>query len=359
MKNKKFFSLLLAAILILGIVTPAMAKDVKILINGKKMELAKDSKPFIKNGRTMVPLRAISEYFDCEVQWVPQGEYGVGNVYITPNNQDGEYEMFYQFYIGINEYMYGGPNGDVPEAYRPKFFELDVAPMIVNSRTFVPLRVVGEIFGTVEWDQATRTVNIITGNSSPSASNQIGMSEQYDALLNSFGPNDKITFRTIDVDITPQILLDVFMQAPMNKKYTNSKFNYEVNYPEFFELQTESDAGDGRIMSQTKDMELRVWGGFVMENDYKAFMNRLAPNAKTALLGDYIVYIDRNEHDGFVEITRYITDGVNYMAIQNAAANYLLNEGPSNLIISRWDYNELFVENALNLFAEQHTAPEI
>jgi hypothetical protein len=39
--------------------------------------------------------------------------------------------------------------------------DMDVAPFIQNSRTFVPIRFVSEALGcTVEWDDATKTVTI-------------------------------------------------------------------------------------------------------------------------------------------------------------------------------------------------------
>ena len=41
--------------------------------------------------------------------------------------------------------------------------ELDVAPQIIGERTLLPIRAVGEGFGTaVSWDEATSTVMIIT-----------------------------------------------------------------------------------------------------------------------------------------------------------------------------------------------------
>lgn len=352
---------LMVLVFLFSLTTPVMANGVKIVIDGQPMNFQADSEPFISNSRTLVPLRAISEYFDCEVEWVPKGEYDTGNVYITPRNQSGKYEMFYTFYIGINEYMYSGPNGDVEEEYRPKVFELDVPPIIKNDRTFVPLRVIGEIFGKVDWNGDTRTVTITTGANPkpPCPCNSLGMSKTFQNLSDAFGPNGEIQFRTIDLKMTPQVVFDVFSQEPMDQVYTNEKYNYEVYYPKKFNIQPETDVGDGRALLQTNDMEIIVWGGHIPEENYANFMKSYAPDAKTALLDDFIVYIDKHDKDGFLTITKYITDGNTYMAIKIGGAKSVLTEKPSDLILNRLDYALLFCENALHHFAETHQAPEM
>jgi branched-chain amino acid transport system substrate-binding protein len=59
-------------------------------------------------------------------------------------------EMFMTLVVGINLYKLNGVQ-----------FKMDVPPEIVNSRTFVPIRLVAEAFGAaVGWDNATRTVTI-------------------------------------------------------------------------------------------------------------------------------------------------------------------------------------------------------
>ena len=43
-----------------------------------------------------------------------------------------------------------------------KKISLDVAPIIVNSRTFVPVRYVSELLGAkVDWDGKTQTITIL------------------------------------------------------------------------------------------------------------------------------------------------------------------------------------------------------
>ncbi len=59
-------------------------------------------------------------------------------------------EMFMSMVVGINFYRLNGIQ-----------YKMDMPPEIVNSRTFVPIRVIAEAFGAeVGWDNATRTVTI-------------------------------------------------------------------------------------------------------------------------------------------------------------------------------------------------------
>ena len=150
------------------------AQPIQVVVDGKPMKFQADSQPFILKGRTLVPLRAISEYFNCEVKWfdgvvdpvaiAAKDVYSLPVITINPRNQTGIYPMHYEFYVGFDEYSYSGPNGHFEEReYDPQVLKMDVPPMIKNNRTFVPLRVIGEMFGKVEWNQETRTVTITTG----------------------------------------------------------------------------------------------------------------------------------------------------------------------------------------------------
>lgn len=82
--------------------------------------------PYIKNGRTLVPLRAAGESIGAEISY-NEIERSVTAVY------NGETAVFP---IGQNEFTLGG-----------KEIPLDVAPEIRESRTFVPIRAISEGFG--------------------------------------------------------------------------------------------------------------------------------------------------------------------------------------------------------------------
>lgn len=101
-----------------------------------------DVAPFIDktSGRTLVPVRFISEYLGLEVSWNPI----LRQVTIKSINKN------ILLTIGSKiAYINGSPH------------EMDVAPTILNSRTFVPLRFVSEIMGyNVNWDSKTQSITI-------------------------------------------------------------------------------------------------------------------------------------------------------------------------------------------------------
>ncbi len=96
--------------------------------------------PFIENGRTMVPLRAVFEVMNCKVRWDADNSSAVveyeGKKIIIPANSNTAF---------IND----------------KASMLDVPAKLVNDRVMVPLRFIGEaIDKKVIWDDADKTVLI-------------------------------------------------------------------------------------------------------------------------------------------------------------------------------------------------------
>lgn len=74
---KKFAALLLTLVMVLGIfMVPAQADNVTVMYNGEKMTF--DVQPVIVNDRTMVPMRAIFEALGCSVSWDDATEQAIG-----------------------------------------------------------------------------------------------------------------------------------------------------------------------------------------------------------------------------------------------------------------------------------------
>ena len=136
---------------------------ITVMLNGRRLMF--DVPPQIMNDRTMVPMRAIFEALGADVDWYADTQTisAVATdvhrtaVYLGIGNDIMEVETIY-LWIGMPE--------DYP---RPDVFSstievtLDVAPIIVNDRTLVPLRAISESFGAeVSWDEYTLTVNIVT-----------------------------------------------------------------------------------------------------------------------------------------------------------------------------------------------------
>lgn len=127
------FFLLLFTIIITGFVR---AEGLNLVINDRPIK--PDVPPEIVNGRTLVPIRVISETLGAGVEW--DGENRVVNITYYENN----------IILKIDSVDARVNNTNV---------KMDVPAQIINKRTMVPLRFVGEALGAkVDWIQETRTV---------------------------------------------------------------------------------------------------------------------------------------------------------------------------------------------------------
>jgi len=116
------------------------AKEITVLLDGDKIVF--DTPPKIVNGRTLVPVRKILEKLGTEVSWVGDENKVVAKTSTKVINM----------WIG-NKIM--KVNG--------KAFSTDVAPQIIDDRTYIPTRAVAELLDRkVYWDESTKTVLIIS-----------------------------------------------------------------------------------------------------------------------------------------------------------------------------------------------------
>lgn len=114
-KSEQHFKLLGAVYKKLGI------KGVHVYVKGKKPEF--DAQPFIRDGRTLVPVRAIVAALGAEVKW----DEATRTVTVTRADKTVQLQI-----DSHTATVNGQP------------VELDVPASITNSRTFVPLRFLSE-----------------------------------------------------------------------------------------------------------------------------------------------------------------------------------------------------------------------
>ena len=142
-KIVKLLSLLLLVFSLLVTPQPSYAQnDINIIIDGEYLQT--DQPPIIQNSRTLVPLRSIFEALGAEVTWYQSSR----SIYCY---RDG---TFISLTVDDNNAYINGNQ-----------VTIDQAPIIRNSRTLVPVRVVSEALDAdVGWDNATRTVNITSND---------------------------------------------------------------------------------------------------------------------------------------------------------------------------------------------------
>ena len=145
---KKIISTIITAVMAISLLIGSTAtadSDIRVTLNGTQIQF--DSAPVIQSGRTLVPIRAIFEAMGMSVSW----DNNTKKILAVGDN--GVITME----IGTVMLGYGSSEGNI------ELHPMDVAPTIINDRTYVPARYVAEATGyNVDWDNASRTV-IISG----------------------------------------------------------------------------------------------------------------------------------------------------------------------------------------------------
>lgn len=115
-----------------------------VLLDGKPIEPPLTVAPYIAQGRTMVPVRAISQGLGAKVEWLPEDKS------VTVTMTDGIGTTFIIMRVG-SKIAYVNQNP----------VTLDTPPEIKNGTTFIPLRFVTENMGcSVEYESQSKTITI-------------------------------------------------------------------------------------------------------------------------------------------------------------------------------------------------------
>ncbi|WFD08782.1 copper amine oxidase N-terminal domain-containing protein [Tepidibacter hydrothermalis] len=122
----KKYIISLTLILSLCFLFPSFAdENIKLILKEQEIQF-QDAQPFIdRNNRTLVPVRFISETLGCKVEWDAKNH----TVLITGNSKE------IKLPVGYNYAIVDG-----------KKVEFDTKAVIVQNRTFVPLRFISEAF---------------------------------------------------------------------------------------------------------------------------------------------------------------------------------------------------------------------
>jgi len=124
-----------------ALMNPVTAESsITVTVDGVALQM--DVPPTIIEGRTLVPLRAIFEALGAEIEWNDEAQIVTGR----------KGDIIVVLPIGNSFPIVNGTA-----------VEIDVPGMLINGRTMVPARFIGESLGaSITWDDATRTVVIET-----------------------------------------------------------------------------------------------------------------------------------------------------------------------------------------------------
>ncbi|MGM0396357.1 MAG: stalk domain-containing protein [Bacillota bacterium] len=141
-------------------------EPIKLVVDGK--DITHLTEPIIENGRTLVPIRFVTEEIGGEVSW--------DNATRTVKAWKGDKSL--RLVVDSRVVEIGNSQDAIVS---------DVAPRIIESRTFVPLRLISNGLGIeVEWDNDTRTVIVNSKNAAT-------VQPFYDIDITSHNPGSYIT----------------------------------------------------------------------------------------------------------------------------------------------------------------------
>lgn len=124
---------------------------VQVYVDGKEVHFS-DVQPIVKDGRTLVPVRAIVDAMGAKTSWNGSQQ----RAEISLNHRKAHFILnlpYVQKYQTANQATYS------------HILEIDTPAQLVQNRTMVPLRAVGEALGyRVGWDARTQTATYQKGN---------------------------------------------------------------------------------------------------------------------------------------------------------------------------------------------------
>lgn len=218
---KKIISFIAAAVLAMSAVPGAFAEtEPTIKVDGRMVDFRNDQGPVIMNDRLYVPIRRVLEKMGAEVIWdgeaktvTVNSDNNVVRLILTIDNTD------------IKKFTFKSVT-----TAEESIVTSDVAPVILNDRTMLPIRVVAEsLDATVVWDDETKLTTITTRKAKRDAEVQHGAdisAEDFDVVevFRDKVPNLSIACDTEDVKegdtIELKVKLSDMEKAGANKLFT-------------------------------------------------------------------------------------------------------------------------------------------
>lgn len=137
-------------------------------VNGKEIKF--DVPPVVKEGRTLIPVRAVMNGLGAKVEW----DQATNTITITKG------DITIQFILGETKVLVNG-----------KEYTLDVPAMEISNRTFVPVRFISEILGgKVNYDKETGDIEIEEENQTEIENNSEESTVSQDVYANT---NETVT----------------------------------------------------------------------------------------------------------------------------------------------------------------------
>lgn len=216
---KKLITLVLSLLVVCCLSIPAWAgvyqgyPTVNLTVNGNTVN--PDVPAILVSGRTLIPLRMVSESlnakvtYDSSTRFVTINTSGSNVIADTPPAVSGTYQGFPQVGLLVNG----------------KVLTSDVPPILINGRTMVPVRLVAQALGA-NVDFKNNTV-IISSGTSPAASGNTVTTTQSDPLDPSLFQEDSTPTEQMSSDTSDQTQADI--DSILNDTGNDSNYLNDLN----------------------------------------------------------------------------------------------------------------------------------
>lgn len=158
---KRGISLLLTLAVLLSCLGGfAFAADgIKVVVDNTAVNWP-DAKPFVDdNGRTLVPLRPVAEAMGMTVEWDSANGIAIFHGDLYYNGAEARGTMEFPIGKATATFTCAFPKTGAKDV--TETVEMDTAAVVVNDRTYAPVRYLAEAFGyAVDWEGKTGTVGV-------------------------------------------------------------------------------------------------------------------------------------------------------------------------------------------------------
>lgn len=147
LRRKMFFMMVAMFVILVAVNSAVNASYWQLSVSVEGVTVEGDVDPYInEDGRTMVPIRFVSEALGFDVDW----NHNARRVTITGKDSYGEYQ---ELRLVIGEMLVRRQRGDD--------VEMDTVPVIKDGRTMVPVRFISEAMGMqVVWEPERKIVGV-------------------------------------------------------------------------------------------------------------------------------------------------------------------------------------------------------
>ncbi|PKM83265.1 MAG: hypothetical protein CVU89_00475 [Firmicutes bacterium HGW-Firmicutes-14] len=262
-------------------------------VNGIQKPIdAQGTKPILYEGRTLLPIRAVMEAFGGKVAW----ESSASKITVTLEKNS------LSLWIGKPQASLNGATLNIDSA-NPK-----VVPILVNGRTMVPLRFVGESLGIdVQYDDATRKITLLYSPWNFDIMDSIG-SVGYNTSI-AVDPNEKVHISYIDMTNGKLKYMTNTSGSWVTWEVIGSAGNYATS------IAADAD-GHCHIVYSDTNGDLKYTTNATCDN---GSVTTIETGVWAGLLGNMDIAVDSN---GKVHIVYHDANAMNFMYTTNASGTW-------------------------------------